>query len=310
MSAGVLIPPDRSSANVVDDVLQKARAAVDAGVGDLWLGQQFDYDAITLAAVIGAGLPGVRVGTSVVPVNPRHPLVVASSAQTAQAATHGNFSLGLGLGVAFAEELAFGLTTQRPVTRLREYLTVLRAVRDERTVDFHGAEFTAVDPKVLPVALAGSAPFPIYVAAMGPKMLRVSAELADGTLPAGTGPRTIESFVVPTVMQATADAGRPRPRVIPLVSVAVTDDAESVRAAAAPGMAIYDSIASYQRQYAREGVSSAIELAVIGSADAVTRSLRGYLDAGADDVVLLPVQTDPDGLRRVYDVAAALETGG
>ena len=47
---------------------------------DLWLGQQFDYDAITLAAVIGAGLPGVRVGTSVVPVNPRHPLVVASSA--------------------------------------------------------------------------------------------------------------------------------------------------------------------------------------------------------------------------------------
>ena len=63
---------------------------------DLWLGQQFDYDAITLAAVIGAGLPGVRVGTSVVPVNPRHPLVVASSAQTAQAATHENFSLGSG----------------------------------------------------------------------------------------------------------------------------------------------------------------------------------------------------------------------
>ena len=242
--------------------------------------------------MIGAGLPGVRVGTSVVPVNPRHPLVVASSAQTAQAAARGNFSLGLGLGVAFAEELAFGLTTERPVARLREYLTVLRAVRDERTVDFHGAELTAVDPKVLPVALAGSAPFPIYVAAMGPKMLRVTGELADGTLPAGTGPRTIESFVVPTVTHAAAD------------------DAESVRAAAAPGMAIYDSIASYQRQYAREGVSSAIELAVIGSADAVTRSLRGYLDAGADEVVLLPVQTDPDGLRRVSDIAAALETGG
>jgi F420-dependent oxidoreductase-like protein len=308
MAAGVLIPPDRDSANVVDDVLQKARAAVDAGVRDLWLGRQFDYDAITLAAVIGAGLPGVRVGTSVVPVNPRHPLVVASSAQTAQAATRGNFSLGL--GVAFAEELAFGLTTERPVARLREYLTVLRAVRDERTVDFHGAELTAVDPKVLPVTLAGSAPFPIYVAAMGPKMLRVTGELADGTLPAGTGPHTIESFVVPTVTHAAADAGRPRPRVIPVVSVAVTDDAESVRAAAAPGMAIYDSIASYQRQYAREGVSSAIELAVIGSAEAVTRSLRGYLDAGADEVVLLPVQTDPDGLRRVSDIAAALETGG
>ena len=140
--------------------------------------------------------------------------------------------------MAFAEELAFGLTTERPVARLREYLTVLRAVRDERTVDFDGAELTAVDPKVLPVALAGSAPFPIYVAAMGPKMLRVTAELADGTLPAGTGPRTMPS------------------------------------------------------------------------SDRLTRSLRGYLDAGADEVVLLPVQTDPSGLRRVYDIAAALETGG
>ena len=306
--AGVLLPPDRGSGNVVDDILQKGRAAFDAGVRQLWLGQQFDYDAITLAAVIGTVLPDVGVGTSVVPINPRHPLIVASAAQTAQAATHGNFRLGLGLGVAFAEELAFGLSTKRPVQRLREYLTVLRAIRDDGTVSFHGSELTAVDPAVLPVALAGAAPFPIYVAAMGPQVLRVTGELADGTLPANAGPRTVENFIVPTITQAATEAGRENPQIIPLVSVAVTDDPDTARAAAAERMAMYDAIPAYQKQYAREGVSSAVELAVIGSADSVTRSLRAYLDAGATDLVLLPLQTESDDLRRVYEVAAALET--
>jgi hypothetical protein len=57
----------------VDDALDKARAAHDAGVPQLWLGQQLDYDAIGLAAVIGTAIPDVAVGTSVVPINPRHP---------------------------------------------------------------------------------------------------------------------------------------------------------------------------------------------------------------------------------------------
>src|ERR1700730_6658887 len=76
MPAGVLIVPDRGSANVIDDAVRQARAAFEAGVRQLWLGQQFDYDAITLAAVIGSAVPGMAVGTSVVPINPRHPLVV------------------------------------------------------------------------------------------------------------------------------------------------------------------------------------------------------------------------------------------
>jgi alkanesulfonate monooxygenase SsuD/methylene tetrahydromethanopterin reductase-like flavin-dependent oxidoreductase (luciferase family) len=184
MATGVLIPPDRSAANLVDDSLEKARAAHEAGVSQLWLGQQLDYDAIVLAAVIGTAIPDVAVGTSVVPINPRHPLIVAAAAQTAQAATHGKFSLGLGLGVPFLEEAVLGLKTSNTVQRLREYLTVLRAIRDDRTVNFRGSQLTAVDPSVLPVALAGATPFPLYVAAMGPRALQVTGELADGTIPA------------------------------------------------------------------------------------------------------------------------------
>ena len=69
MSTGVLIAPDRGAANLVDDALDKARAAHDAGVPQLWLGQQLDYDAIGLAAVIGTAIQDVAVGMSVVPIS-------------------------------------------------------------------------------------------------------------------------------------------------------------------------------------------------------------------------------------------------
>ena len=124
-----------------------------------------------------------------VPINPRHPLLVASLAQTAQAASHGNFSLGLGLGAHEPERQAFGTAWPNTIRRLREHLTVLRSVFDEGTVDFHGDEFTASPG--WPVAVPGGTPIPIYVAAMGPKALHVTGELADGTLPYLAGPRTI-----------------------------------------------------------------------------------------------------------------------
>jgi len=91
-----------------------------------------------------------------------------------------------------------------------------------------------------------------------------------------------------------------------MVSVAVTDDVDAARDAATATMALYDSIPSYQKVVAREGVSSGVELAVIGSAESVTRSLNAYLDAGATDVALLPLQTGPAELQRVYEVAADL----
>lgn len=306
MAAGVLIAPDRNAANVIDDALDQARVAYDAGARELWLGQQLDFDAISLAALIGSTVPGVAVGTSVVPVNPRHPLIVAAAAQTAQAATHGNFRLGLGLGVPMLEQGVFGISATNTVARLREYLSVLRAVIDERTVNFHGAEITAVDPRVMPVALAGATAFPLYVAAMGPRALEVTGELADGTLPAYTGPRTIEGFVAPTITRSAAAAGRPAPRIIPIVAVAVTDDVDAVRASAAESLAFYDQIPSYQKVLAREGLSSVVELAIIGTAEAVTRGLKNYLDAGATDLVLMPLETELAGLQRVCEVAAAL----
>jgi F420-dependent oxidoreductase-like protein len=305
MPTGVVLHSHPSAPNRVDDVLDQARRAHSAGVQQVWLSQQFDHDAIALAALIGAAVPGLGVGTFVVPINPRHPLIVSSLAQTAQAASHGNFSLGLGLGAHAIERRAFGADFPHTVTRLREHLSVLRSIFDTGTVDFHGSELSAAPE--WPPAVAGGTPVPVYVAAMGPKALQVTGELADGTLPYLAGPRAIEEFIVPTIQAAAAAAGRPEPRVIAAVPVHVSDDAEAARAFAHEQLAFYGTIPSYQKVLAREGVDDAAQIAAVGSEKQVLAAVRRYLDAGATDVVLSPLdRSDTADPSAIWRSAAAL----
>jgi F420-dependent oxidoreductase-like protein len=305
MPTGIVLFPNPQAVNLVDDVVSQAERAYALGVRQVWLAQQFDHDAIALAGLVGAAVPGLGVGTSVVPINPRHPLIVASLAQTAQAASHGNFSLGLGLGAHEPERQAFGSLWPNTIERLREHLTVLRSIFDTGAVDFAGDEITARPG--WPVRVAGGAPVPVYVAAMGPKALRVTGELADGTLPYLAGPRTIAEFIEPTIAKAAADAGRPKPRIIAAVPVLVSDDVDSARNLAAEHLAFYATIPSYQKVIAREGVDSVADLAAVGSADSVRRQLQSYLDAGATDVVLSAIdRASAEQAEALWAVAAAL----
>jgi F420-dependent oxidoreductase-like protein len=305
MPTAIMLHPDPNAVNIVDSVVSQARRAYDVGVRQVWLSQQFDHDAIALAGLVGAAVPGLGVGTSVVPINPRHPLIVASLAQTAQAAAHGNFSLGLGLGAHEPERLAFGTTWPNTIGRLREHLTVLRSIFDTGAVDFTGNEISASPG--WPVRAAGGTPVPVYVAAMGPKALRVTGELADGTLPYLAGPRTIAEFIEPTIAKAAADAGRPKPRIIAAVPALVSDDVDAARALAAEQLSFYETIPSYQKVIAREGLDSVADLAAVGPAESVARQLRSYLDSGATDVVLSAVnRTDAAVAEELWAVAASL----
>lgn len=305
MATGVVLDPDRNAANHVDASIDQARRAYDAGVRQVWIAQQFDHDAIGLAGHVGAAVPGLGVGTFVVPINPRHPLIVASQAQTAQAATHGNFSLGLGLGAHAPEAKAFGTDYAHTIGRLRDHLTVLRSILDTGAVDFVGDQLTARPD--WPVTVAGGSPIPVYVAAMGPQALRVTGELADGTLPYLAGPRTLSEFIVPTITAAAEAAGRPVPKVVAAVPVLVTDDVTAGRDAAAEVLEFYAGIPSIAKVIAREGVDSVVDLAAVGTVADVSRQLRRYRDAGATDVVLSPlVRTGLAALEPVWEVAAGL----
>ncbi|BBX00499.1 LLM class F420-dependent oxidoreductase [Mycolicibacterium moriokaense] len=305
MPTGVVLAPDPQAENLVDAAIAEAKRAFAAGVRQIWLGQRLDADSLALSALIGAAVPGLGVGTYAVPINPRHPLIIASLAQTAQAAAHGNFSLGLALGGHELERQAFGISAANTLQRLREHLVVLRSVLDSGAVEHHGDEITAAPN--LPVHVPGGTPIPIYVAAMGPKALRVAGELADGTLPNLAGPRTIAEFIKPTIDKAAADSGRPTPRIIAAVPVLVSGDIGAAREVAAERLSFYASILSYQKVIAREGLESVVDLAAIGSAEQVTERLHAYLAAGATDVVVNPLRTEEADLEALWAVARSID---
>ncbi|WP_405492642.1 TIGR03564 family F420-dependent LLM class oxidoreductase [Nocardia sp. NBC_00511] len=292
-------------ANYVDEIVRQSRLVAGHGVHSVWFGQRMDYDSPLLAAIVGREVPELQVGTSAIPVIGRHPLLVSAQAQTAQAATHGRYHLGLALGSAFAAG-AFGLPFDRPIARLREFLTGVRELLDTGTADLHGELLTVTPP--WPATLAGATPrVPVLVAAMGPQALRVSGELADGILPYLAGPRTLGEHIVPAVTAASAAA----PRVVAFVPAVVTADVEGVRAKAVEQLAFYEQVPSYRRVIELEGVRRAADLAIIGDEETVAAEIQRYFDAGATEVVLTSTDlAGEDDQQRTWKLLGELAAGG
>ena len=309
MTMGVDLSAPAEVPNYVDAIVERAREAAAAGVRSVWLGQQFGYDSPGLAAIVGREVPGLRVATSAIPIFGRHPLLVSSQAQTAQAATHGRYELGLALGVPALVEGAFGLPYDRPIALLREFLTALRPLLETGSADYHGERLTAAPP--LPAKVPGAEPpVPVLVAAMGPQALRVTGELADGTLPFLAGPKTLSEHIVPVITSAAQQAGRPAPRVVAYLAAVVTSDAGRVRENAERQLAFYDQSPSIQRIIRLEGKQRAAELAVIGDEETVAAAVRRHLDAGATEIVA--TMTDlggPEDQRRTWRLLGELATG-
>lgn len=280
--------------------------AADAGVGAIWISQFFDVDALSIAALIGRAVPDVPIGTAVVPIYPRHPLVVAAQALTAQAASHGRFQLGLGLGTPPLVEQAYGTQVVRPIRHAREYLTALRRVLATGDVDLRGETLTAVAP--MPVVAPGAeVPPPILFASVGQQSLRLAGELADGTFPYLASPATLAESIVPTISAAAAAAGRPAPRIVMVVPAVVTSDVDGVRERAAARMAFYDDVPAARVSMQREGAAHAHELAVIGDEETVAAAIARYFEAGATEVSIAYSNVGtPDEQARTIALLGAL----
>ncbi|MEV5705853.1 TIGR03564 family F420-dependent LLM class oxidoreductase [Actinoallomurus sp. NPDC052274] len=290
MSIGITLPAGdevTTAANAVDRMVDDARQAAAAGLDEIWFSQRLDHDAIAVAGIVGREVPGIRVGTAVVPIYPRHPIVLAGQAQTAQAATGGRFTLGLGLSAPQRVANVFGVPYDRPIRHLRDHLTALRSLFAEGTADVAGPTLTARTGEGRPARVPGAEPpVPVVVAAMGSQALRATGELADGALPYLAGPKTIAGHIVPTITEAAEAAGRPAPRVIAAFPGVVTADPATTRAAAERSLAFYGTIPSYRTVLDREGVDHPVELAAIGDEDTLAGHVAAYFAAGATDVLI------------------------
>lgn len=283
-------------ASTIEGVKRAAAFGFDAA----WFSNIFGLDAITTSAVVGSHVPGIALGTAVVPTFPRHPAAMAQQAATAQDACGGRFILGIGLSHQVVIESMFGLSFDKPARHMREYLSVLVPLLRDGKVAFNGEVYRVQSTLDRP---AGGPP--VLVAALGPTMLRITGELADGTLTWMTGVKTLADHVVPNITKAAAEAGRPAPHVVAGVPVCVTGDADGARERAAKTFAVYGQLPSYRAMLDREGAAGPENLAVVGDEETVAAAVRGYADAGVTDFNGV-VFGDHEERERTYQVLAGL----
>jgi F420-dependent oxidoreductase-like protein len=269
---------DQALAELADQL----RRAADDGFASAWISQIFGLEALTSLAVAGSQVPGIELGTAVVPTYPRHPAMLAMQAlTTALAVGPGRLTLGIGLSHKIVIEDMYGYSFDQPARHMREYLSVLLSLLDGTPASVDGSTLSAH----IGLSTPRAGRVPVLLAAMAPRMLNLAGEQTDGTVLWMTGPATVRDYVVPAISAAARAAGRPSPRVVCALPVCVTSDPAAARATAAEEFAIYGQLPSYRAMLDREGAAGPGDAAIVGDEDAVAAQILALADAGVTDFV-------------------------
>jgi F420-dependent oxidoreductase-like protein len=293
-------------------MLDEVEWAETAGLDSVWVPQvPNDFDALIAVSLMGARTSRIEFLTAVVPLQTQHPIALARQALSTHAVTGGRLALGVGPSHHWIVQDMLGLPYERPASYTRDYLEVLgAAVGGSDRVDIENDTFTVHNP----LDLAPVAPLPVLVAALGPVMLRITGEHADGTVLWMADERAIADHVVPRLTKAADNAGRPSPRVVAGVPVCLcsTTEVDVARERANRILAEAEVSPNYQRLMDHGDIRNVGDLLVAGDEAAVLARFRQFADAGVTDlsVRLLPIGANRDELiaskNRTREVVAAL----
>ena len=294
-----------------DVAVSTARLAEDLGYASFWTAETTGPEAFTILAAAGAAAPGLDLGTGVIALQLRTPMVVAMAGATLQA-LHPDREVLLGVGISspVVTERWHGVRYgERPLDRVREYVTLLRLCLSGEKVDFAG-DFYQVKGFRLGVRLGERRPR-ILVGALNPAMLRLAGELADGVLlnylPASHVPWSVEqvrkggdatvyAYVHAGLCEREEGAELARRD---LFSYAVVDSYARNFERAGYG----DEVAEIRARFAegdRAGAVGAVSdrmvdgIDVMGDADTVHATMRAYVDGGVEVPVLMPLPWGSD----------------
>ncbi len=261
------------------DVVAEIRQVENDGFASYWCPQIFGLDALSALTAAGMQTERIELGTSVVPTYPRHPMMLAQQALTVSSASNGRLCLGIGLSHKMVIESLMGMSFDKPVRHLREYLSVLMPLLGGQPVAFEGETYRVKGG----LTVSGIPPVPVVVAALGEQMLKVAARMADGTLTWCTGPQTLAGHTIPTITAAAEAAERPAPRVIAALPVCVTDDVPAALGRAEKVFAMYGQLPSYRAMLDKEGAAGPADIAIAGSATEVADRVLALAEIGVTD---------------------------
>lgn len=313
MRIGVMTGPERGdSARKLGRMIDDIGWAEEAGLDTAWVPQiPSDFDALTAVALMGAATSRIEIGTAVVPVHAQHPIALARQALSAQAATGGRLALGLGPSHHWIVRDMLGLAYDKPAAYTRDCLDVLdAALNGPGPVDVENGTFTVHNP----LDIGPVAPLPVLLAALGPVMLTLAGERADGTILWMADERAIAEHVVPRIAKAAEGAGRPAPRIVAGIPVCLCRPSEVDEARERANRILGEAEISpnYQRLLERGDATDIGDLCAAGDERDVAERFRRFADAGVTDlsVRLLPIGQGREELiaskRRTREMLAAI----
>lgn len=285
-------------AATADRIVSQASRAEADGFTSMWYPSAAGGgDPLPVMALAGRATSAIELGTAVLVTYTCHPLLQANRANATAAAigAPGRFTLGVGPSHRVLVESRLGLSYDTPGRHTDEYVQILTGLLRGEQVSFAGSEFR-VEAGPLPPPLDGAdgAEIPVLVGALGPRLLRVAGARTAGTILWMANAAAIETFVAPTIRKAAADAGRPAPRIVAGLPVAVHDDVAEARSAAARQFSAYGELPNYQRILSRGGITGPGDAVIVGDEDSVTAQVLALFEAGATDVWAAPFPVGDD----------------
>jgi F420-dependent oxidoreductase-like protein len=308
------VEPGRALAQAVERV----RLAESLGYDSVWVTHIAAREPLQVLGHYAHHTNRIALGTGVIPIALRHPVLLAMEAATLDEVSAGRLRLGIGVGHRTTMEGWYGLSIDEPVERMREYASIVRDLLERDRADREGTHYTARFG-----FLGYSSPrrgIPLLFAALGIRMIRLAAELADGILLWMCNPRYIRETVRPVLDRALAERGRDPAEfdVVAAIQLGLTEDVEAARDAFRSRAFPYAQLPFYRKVMAGgghqddlkafdegEGLSDAFvdDYAGMGDAAALKDKIEEYRDAG----VTLPSVAPIGRHRGSLGVEATLE---
>jgi F420-dependent oxidoreductase-like protein len=308
MRIGLMLGPERGRyRHKVAQLVADAEAAERDGFTSLWVPQiPGDFDAFTMITLLGRATQRVELGTAVLPIQTRHPIAMAQEFLSNQAVCEGRFTLGLGASHDWVIDGQLGLPYQRPAHLMRNYLEVLNAaLGGPGSVDVENDGYRVHSP----IDVTDHGPNRVVLAALAPVMLRVAGEQASGTILWMADERAVAEHVVPRITKAAAGVGRPAPRIIAGVPVALCpkDEVDAAREWANRLLGHAEYSPNYQRLLEHGDATGVGDILAAGEESAVVLRLRAFRDAGVTDLAVRVLALGRDRDARIESRKRTLE---
>jgi 5,10-methylenetetrahydromethanopterin reductase len=281
----------------VGELIKRVQIADQLGVDQSWLDQQPDQrDAIVVSASYLSAAPAMSVGTAVLPVYARHPVAMAQAAAALDEISDGRFILGLGFSHQFINEYVLGYRQGPPIAVMREYLSIIRNLLTDGSVDMEGRFFTAHAQYS-----DQHRPVPIYLAALRPQMIRLAVEFGEGIVTWLCSPRYLAEHIMPAVRAACAEFGRDEREftVLTILPSYAGADALHMLSDWERSVRSYRMLPYYRHVLDFYGKPDPHELSLIGTSDVIQQRLAEYRATGCTPLPSPMVCSEEDFIQTI-----------